>query len=72
MLQLLKEQYGIEEKILYLPSLRLYLQEAKGFSVLTVRMIMAYGQDDRICAFTSLMDSYTANRLQRQSMPVCG
>lgn len=54
-LQLLKEQYGIEEKDFVSAELEVVpAGPARDFG-LDGSMVMAYGQDDRICAFTSLM-----------------
>lgn len=54
-LNLLKEQYGIEEKDFVSAELEVVpAGKARDFG-LDSSMIMAYGQDDRICAFTSLM-----------------
>ena len=54
-LQLLKEQYGIEEKDFVSAELEVVPAGAARDFGLDNSMIMAYGQDDRICAFTSLM-----------------
>lgn len=54
-LQLLKEQYGIEEKDFVSAELEVVPAGAARDFGLDSSMIMAYGQDDRICAFTSLM-----------------
>ena len=64
-LQLLKEQYGIEEKDFVSAELEVVPAGAARDFGLDNSMIMAYGQDDRICAFTSLMGFL-------HSMPVCG
>ncbi len=54
-LNLLKEQYGIEEKDFLSAELEVVpAGKARDFG-LDSSMVMAYGQDDRICAFTSLM-----------------
>ncbi len=54
-LNLLKEQYGIEEKDFISAELEVVPSgKARDFG-LDSSMIMAYGQDDRICAFCSLM-----------------
>lgn len=54
-LELLKAQYGIEEKDFMSAELEVVpAGKARDFG-LDASMIMAYGQDDRICAFTSLM-----------------
>ena len=51
----MKEKYGMdEEDFMSSESLKLYRQEEQGNSVLTESMIMCYGQDDRVCAYTSL------------------
>ena len=53
--KLLKEQYGIEEEDLVSAELEVVpAGHARDFG-LDSSMIMAYGQDDRICAFCSLM-----------------
>ena len=54
-LQLLKEQYDIEEKDFVSAELEVVPAGAARDFGLDSSMIMAYGQDDRICAFTSLM-----------------
>lgn len=54
-LNLLKEQYDIEEKDFLSAELEVVpAGKARDFG-LDSSMVMAYGQDDRICAFTSLM-----------------
>lgn len=54
-LNLLKEQYGIEEKDFVSAELEVVpAGKARDFG-LDASMIMAYGQDDKICAFCSLM-----------------
>ncbi len=54
-LKLLKEQYGIEEKDFVSAELEIVpAGKARDFG-LDSSMVMGYGQDDRICAFTSLM-----------------
>ena len=53
-LQLLKEQYGIEEKDFVSAELEVVPAGAARDFGLDNSMIMAYGQDDRVCAFTSL------------------
>ena len=53
--KLLKEQYGIEEEDLVSAELEVVpAGRARDFG-LDSSMVMAYGQDDRICAFCSLM-----------------
>ena len=53
--KLLKEQYGIEEEDLVSAELEVVpAGHARDFG-LDSSMVMAYGQDDRICAFCSLM-----------------
>ncbi|MBS6196452.1 MAG: aminopeptidase [Clostridiales bacterium] len=54
-LNLLKEKYGIEERDFVSAELEVVpAGKARDFG-LDASMIMAYGQDDRICAFCSLM-----------------
>ena len=54
-LQLLKEQYGIEEKDFVSAELEVVPAGAARDFGLDSSMIMAYGQDDRVCAYTALM-----------------
>ena len=55
LLKVLKEKYGMEEKDFVSAELEVVpAGRARDFG-LDGSMIMAYGQDDRICAFTSLM-----------------
>ena len=66
-LQLLKEQYGIEEKDFVSAELEVVPAGAARDFGLDSSMIMAYGQDDRICAFTSLfamLDAKCGTRTQ--------
>lgn len=54
-LNLLKEKYGIEERDFISAELEVVPAGAARDFGLDASMIMAYGQDDRICAFCSLM-----------------
>ncbi len=53
-LKLLKEQYGIEEEDFLSAELEIVPAGKARDAGLDRSMIMAYGQDDRVCAFTSL------------------
>ena len=54
-LRILKEQYGIEEEDLLSAELEIVPAGKARELGFDRSMIMSYGQDDRICAFTSLM-----------------
>ena len=60
-LQLLKEQYGIEEKDFVSAELEVVPAGAARDFGLDSSMIMAYGQDDRVCAYTSLVAMFEAD-----------
>ena len=64
-LQLLKEQYDIEEKDFVSAELEVVPAGAARDFGLDSSMIMAYGQDDRVCAYTSMqamLDSDVTDR----------
>lgn len=60
-LQLLKEQYDIEEKDFVSAELEVVPAGAARDFGLDSSMIMAYGQDDRVCAYTSLVAMFEAD-----------
>ena len=67
-LKLLKETYDIEKEDLMSSRLKSF-QQAKLTRLRSDRsMVMAYGQDDRVCAFTSLMA--TTYRKQKENIPL--
>lgn len=53
-LQLLKDKYGVEEEDFLSAELEVVPAGKARESGLDASMIMAYGQDDRVCAYTSL------------------
>ena len=68
LLKVLKEKYGMEEKDFVSAELEVVpAGRARDFG-LDGSMIMAYGQDDRICAFTSLMAFLDAENSQRTNV----
>lgn len=54
-LSILKEKYDVEEEDFLSAELEIVPAGAARESGLDASMIMAYGQDDRVCAFTSLL-----------------
>lgn len=54
-LQFLKEKYGIEEEDLVSAELEIVPAGRARYSGFDKSLIAGYGQDDRVCAFTSLM-----------------
>lgn len=68
LLNLLKETYGIEERDFISAELEVVpAGKAREFG-LDRSMLMAYGQDDRICAFTSLMALLDAENVSRTNV----
>ena len=58
-LQILKEQYDMEEEDFLSAEIEVVPADKARDCGLDRSMILAYGQDDRICAYTSLAVSYT-------------
>ena len=66
-LQLLKECYGIEEDDFISAELEIVPAGKARDLGLDRSMIMAYGQDDRICAFTSLMAQLSLDKTPKRT-----
>ena len=64
-LGILKKQYGIEEDDLWSAELEVVPAGKAREAGLDRSMIMAYGQDDRVCAFTSLASMLQTKKLKR-------
>lgn len=64
-LKLLKDQYGIEEEDFISAELEIVPAGAARELGLDRSMIMSYGQDDRVCAYTSLAAMLEAKDLKR-------
>ncbi len=67
MLKLLKEKYDIEEEDFLSAELEIVPAGKARESGLDRSMIMAYGQDDRVCAFTSLAAILDMDQVERTS-----
>lgn len=66
-LRILKEDYGIEEEDFLSAELEIVPAGKARECGLDRSMIMAYGQDDRVCAFTSLFAMLSEKEVQRTS-----
>ncbi len=66
-LSLLKEQYGIEEDDLWSAELEVVPAGTARDAGLDRSMIMAYGQDDRVCAYTSLQAMLDVEKVKRSA-----
>jgi len=64
-LKILKEAYGIEEEDFYSAELEVVPAGKAREMGFDRSMILAYGQDDRVCAFTSLEAQLTSEGLKR-------
>lgn len=64
-LSLLKEQYGIEEEDFLSAEIEVVPAGRARDCGLDRSMVIGYGQDDRICAYTSLLAILDAEKLQR-------
>lgn len=64
-LKLLQEQYGIEEEDFLSAEIEVVPAGRARDCGLDRSMVMGYGQDDRICAYTSLLALLDADKLQR-------
>ena len=64
-LGILRKQYGIEEEDLWSAELEIVPAGKAREAGLDRSMIMAYGQDDRVCAFTSLASMLQTKKLKR-------
>ncbi|MGN0335426.1 MAG: aminopeptidase [Lachnospiraceae bacterium] len=64
-LKLLKNAYGIEEEDFYSAELEIVPAGKARDCGLDRSMVLGYGQDDRICAFTSLFAMIEAENLQK-------
>lgn len=66
-LRILKEDYGIEEEDFLSAELEIVPAGKARECGLDRSMIMAYGQDDRVCAFTSLLAMLSEKEVKRTS-----
>lgn len=64
-LKMLKDSYGIEEDDLWSAELEIVPAGKAREAGLDRSMIMAYGQDDRVCAFTSLVSMLRTKKMKR-------
>lgn len=64
-LQILKESYGMEEEDFISAELEVVPAGNAREAGLDRSMILAYGQDDRVCAFTSMQAMLDADRTER-------
>lgn len=64
-LKLLQEQYGIQEEDFLSAEIEVVPAGRARDCGLDRSMVMGYGQDDRICAYTSLLALLDADKLQR-------
>jgi aspartyl aminopeptidase len=67
-LRLLNEKYGIDEEDLVTAELQVVPAGKSRDVGLDRSMVMAYGHDDRICAFTSLRAIFEAENVERTSV----
>lgn len=66
-LHILDETYGIEEEDFLSAELEVVPAGRAGVCGLDRSMVMAYGQDDRVCAFTSLLAMLSDKEVKRTS-----
>ena len=64
-LEILKEQYDIEEEDFISAELEIVPAGHAREAGIDRSMIMAYGQDDRVCAYTSLMAMLDADKVEK-------
>lgn len=67
MLQILKDKYGMEEEDFLSAELELVPAGKARECGLDKSMVLAYGQDDRVCAFTSLIAMLKTENVSRTS-----
>ncbi len=68
LLSLLAERYGIEEEDLLSAELEIVPAGAARDMGLDRSMILGYGQDDRVCAYTSLEAMFDVKKVERTSV----
>lgn len=64
-LSILKDKYGIEEDDLWSAELEIVPAGKAREAGIDRSMIMAYGQDDRVCAYTSLVSMLQTGKMKR-------
>jgi aspartyl aminopeptidase len=70
-LEILNDKYGVKEEDFLSADLRVVPADKPRSLGLDGSMVMAYGQDDRICVYTSLMSFLeTAEKVEDSSIPV--
>lgn len=67
-LRILKEQYGFDEEDFFSAELEFVPADPARSCGLDASMVIGYGQDDRVCAYTSLMAQLDCEDVQRTSV----
>ncbi len=67
-LTILKERYGIEEEDFFSAELEFVPADPARSCGLDSSMVIGYGQDDRVCAYTSLMAQLDCKEVKRTSV----